>query len=520
MSNKAAQANGFDDTGDSWRSNYEDPKFREHLTEVWEGRAGDNGWTGVKELYQLIHGYIRNKLNERYGDERVNKNEPVPAHLFGNMWAQTWGALYDIAAPYPDAGARPDATEEIQKMTETEMFKMSDDFFQSLGMTPMTQKFWDNSVIKKKEGVDMVCHASAWDFMDGDGNHDDGATGDYRIKQCTVKNQDDFVTIHHEMGHIQYYQQYAHHPIIFRSGANPGFHEAIGDTLALAVSTPGHLQTVKLLPEDLPTGMEADMNYLMSILLDKITFLPFGYLMDLYRWDIFDTTKGITKDKYQEHWEKLRMEYQGIVSPNDRSFAKAFDAAGKYHIPNNTPYIRYYISFIIQFQFYEKMCIEAGKYDPKDPTSELYKCDFFESKEAGEQLKKILQKGQSQPWQKTMAEFLDECTEEKCEGEMNPQSLINYFQPIITWLENDKNENGWEVGWENNSEWKPCGYDDKNPCPNMDKLECSAEEDCEADWNNPSLGCTSDSPDDSDEGSALSSSIAFVLLAINILIFA
>merc|ERR1712176_1722446 len=264
--------------------------------------------------------------------------------------------------------------------------------------------------------------------------------GDYRIKQCTVKNQDDFITIHHEMGHIQYYQQYAHQPISFRSGANPGFHEAIGDTLALSVSTPKHLKAVGLLG-DVAESKEADLNYLMSILLDKVTFLPFGYLMDLYRWDIFDGTVG--KDRYQEHWDKLRLEYQGLIPPLDRSMTpNAFDAAGKYHIPANTPYIRYFVSFIVQFQFYERMCILAGQYDPADPDSEpLYKCDFYQNAEAGQALKNVLQQGQSQPWQDTLDEFLcGNSTDPDCDGGMSAGALIRYFKPIEEWLdENQKN---------------------------------------------------------------------------------
>ena len=302
-SNLASQMNGFEDTGDEWRKRYEDPNFESDL----EGLLDD-----IKPFYELMHGYIRNKLANRYGTDYVsNKRDPIPSHIFGNMWAQTWGALYDVAAPYPEAGDRPDATPEIEKLTEREMFDYADEFFQSLGLFPMTDDFWANSVIKKRDDVEaMVCHASAWDFFNGpgDGNYDDGTKGDYRIKQCTVKNQDDFITIHHEMGHIQYYQQYAHQPSIFRSGANPGFHEAIGDTLALAVSTPRHLQAVGLLGE-IEESPEADLNYLMSIALDKITFLPFGYLMDKWRWAVFAGDSD-----YQRLWDEYRLKYQVILS--------------------------------------------------------------------------------------------------------------------------------------------------------------------------------------------------------------
>jgi len=464
-SNKAAVMNGFDDTGDSWRSNYEDPNFRKSLEEIWNGKGGQ---PGVKSLYEKIHGYMRWKLSQTYGEERVSSgDDPIPEHLFGNMWAQTWGALYDIAAPFPEAGDRPDATPNIEPLTTTQMFEYADEFFSSMGMTPMTDKFWERSVIDKRTDVeDMVCHASAWDFMDDDGNHGNGTIGDYRIKMCTVHNQDDFITIHHEMGHIQYYQQYAHQPVIYRSGANPGFHEAIGDTMALSVSTPKHLETVGLL-ETVESTEEADLNYLMSILLDKVTFLPFGYLMDLYRWDIFDTTKGITKDKYQEHWDKLRLEYQGLIPPLDRSKPdNLFDAAGKYHIPANTPYIRYFVSFIVQFQFYERMCILAGQYDPADPDSEpLYKCDFYQNAEAGQALKNVLQQGQSQPWQDTLDEFLcGNSTDPDCDGGMSAGALIRYFKPIEEWLDENQKNNSWVVGWDVNSSWKPCGYEDGSPC--------------------------------------------------------
>ena len=270
---------------------------------------------------------------------------------------------------------------------------------------------------------------------------------------------------------------------MFRSGANPGFHEAIGDTLALAVSTPKHLLEIGLLDEVIESP-EADMNYLMSILLDKITFLPFGYLMDLYRWDIFDGS--VSKAEYQKRWDDLRLEYQGILAPNDRSFPNAFDAAGKYHIPNNTPYIRYFVSFIVQFQFYEKMCIKAGEYDPadnSDSASPLYKCDFFNSAEAGVALKNVLQQGLSQPWQDTMFDFLCENGEPNCAGEMDPTSLLNYFAPIEDWLVKNQAENGWEVGWDMESQWKPCGYSEANPCPMTE--QCSTEEDWDASWGPP-----------------------------------
>ena len=232
LSNKGVVASGMDhpDTGAYWRSWYEDPDFEANMESLW----GE-----VSEIYKKLFVYVRGRLNAHYGEERVAAKEPMPAHIFGNMWAQDWSALYPFVVPHPEAGERPDATDALSGKTEKEMFEMADEFFQGLGLPPMTQTFWDESVIEKQDN--MVCHASAWDFFVGDAISAVEAEGDYRIKQCTVKTHSDFVTVHHEMGHIQYYQNYAAQPIVFRNGANPGFHEAIGDTIALSVNTPAHL---------------------------------------------------------------------------------------------------------------------------------------------------------------------------------------------------------------------------------------------------------------------------------------
>jgi len=523
-SNKAAVANGFANTGESWRSKYigenNDTEIQALFEKIWTD--------DLKELYEEIHAYARFKLNARYGDKMVGTgNNPTPEHLFGNMWAQTWGSLYDVAVPHPDAGERPDATPAIEKLTEEEMFDYADEFFRSLGLTPMTKLFWRNSVIKKKPGVDMVCHASAWDFMSGDGNSDDGAMGDYRIKQCTVKDQDDFVTVHHEMGHIQYYQQYAHHPIIFRSGANPGFHEAIGDTLALSVSTPKHLIEVGLLEDPNPAmkylrdeiareTSDEDMNYLMSILLDKVTFLPFGYLMDKFRWEIFATEPP--KEKYQEIWDSLRLKYQGMIPPLERS-EEHFDAAGKYHIPNNTPYIRYYVSFILQFQFYEKMCLEAGEYVENDPEKPLYKCDFFNSKQAGRIMKDLLKAGQSQPWETTLKNFLCSQNDSSCTGDMNAKAITKYFLPVMDWLKKYRAANNYDLGWDENWDasepetWVPCEYNDAAPSCGEPTEPCSTQEDWDESWN-------TDGPTTTTATTTTTTSDASAIAAVSAFVFA
>jgi len=437
LSNKAAQENGFTDTGDMWRLRYEDDNFKTSVEFLWQK---------IKPFYEEIHAYVRFKLRKQYGSDLISENGPMPAHIFGNMWSQSWAAIYDHVVPYPDAGVRPDATQALQEKTEVEMFEMSDDFFQGLGCTPMTDKFWEKSVLKRADGGDqMVCHASAWDFQNGNTTYDgenvlgmweNGSTGDYRVKQCTVKTQKQFVTVHHEMGHIQYYQQYAHQPIIFRTGANPGFHEAVGDTIALSVNTPEHLYKVGLLPDFDPASdsLETDVNYLMSVALDKIAFMPFGYLMDLWRWDVFDGTTP--SEKYQERWDELRLQYQGIVAPVERTSAN-FDPAAKFHIPNNTPYIRYFISHILQFQFYRSMC-EAADLFPKNP---LYKCDFDGNEAAGKKLNDGLMMGMSEDWRVTLKAMTGE-------EDNNAQALLDYFEPLINYLEEQRAEHNYPLGWD------------------------------------------------------------------------
>ena len=261
VSNEAANKNGYHDTGASWRGWY-DMEIDDLVKKIWEGSSTDRG---LKELYEKLHAYIRYTLSQKYGSDYVKDGEPLPAHILGNMWAQSWDDLYDLVEPYPDAGARPDATPELQKLSIEEMYEMSDEFFTGMGLMPMTQQFWHNSVLEKTTDTDMVCHASAWDFQNAPGISSDGKTGDFRIKQCTKKTQSNFVTLHHEMGHIEYYQLYAHQPIVFRAGANPGFHEAVGDTIALSVSTPAHLNMVGLLPDFKPEEQtaESEINYLM-----------------------------------------------------------------------------------------------------------------------------------------------------------------------------------------------------------------------------------------------------------------
>uniref|UniRef100_A0A671V1T5 Angiotensin-converting enzyme n=1 Tax=Sparus aurata TaxID=8175 RepID=A0A671V1T5_SPAAU len=421
LANKAATLNGHSDNGAFWRSLYETPTFEEDLETLWKE---------LEPLYQNVHAYVRRALYKKYGAEHINLKGPIPAHLLGNMWAQTWSGIMDLVMPYPDA-TQVDATPAMvaQGWDAIRMFKESDKFFTSLGLLPMPEEFWNKSMLEKpSDGRQVVCHASAWDFYN---------RKDFRIKQCTVVTMDDLITVHHEMGHIQYFLQYKDQPVSFRDGANPGFHEAIGDVLALSVSTPKHLQSIGLL-DKVDNNAESDINFLMSMALDKIAFLPFGYLMDQWRWKVFDGR--IPPTEYNKEWWNLRMKYQGLAPPVART-EDDFDPGAKFHIPANVPYVRYFVSFIIQFQFHKALC------DAANHTGPLHTCDIYRSKEAGKLMGDVMKLGFSKPWPEAMAMVTGQ-------PKMTAQPLMEYFKPLIDWLEKENNNNKEVRGWPE-YDWQP-----------------------------------------------------------------
>ncbi|XP_031698121.1 angiotensin-converting enzyme [Anarrhichthys ocellatus] len=421
LANTAAKLNGHSDNGAFWRSLYETPTFEEDLEALWKE---------LEPLYQNVHAYVRRALYKKYGSEHINLKGPIPAHLLGNMWAQTWSGIMDLAMPYPHA-TQVDATPAMvsQGWNAVRMFQESEKFFTSLGLLPMPQEFWNKSMLEKpSDGRQVVCHASAWDFYN---------RKDFRIKQCTVVTMDDLITVHHEMGHIQYFLQYKDQPVSFRDGANPGFHEAIGDVLALSVSTPKHLQSIGLL-DKVENNHESDINFLMSMALDKIAFLPFGYLMDQWRWKVFDGR--IPSTEYNKEWWNLRMKYQGLCPPVTRT-EDDFDPGAKFHIPANVPYVRYFVSFIIQFQFQKALCDAAKHVGP------LHTCDIYKSEEAGKLLGDVMKLGFSKPWPEAMTMITGQ-------PKMSAQPLIQYFKPLIEWLEVENNRNNDVRGWPE-YDWKP-----------------------------------------------------------------
>ena len=442
--NEGAKGMGFADAGEMWRSGYD-------MSPAELAAETDRLWDQVKPLYEQLHCYARGRLDAEYGkDKGEAAGGMLPAHLMGNLWQQDWGNLWDLLQPYPGAGSldvngalnaiaqadlasararasggdgstaerafmveRAAALDTAKKMTER-----AQDFYVSLGMPKLPASYWEKSQFVKPLDRDVVCHASAWDM---------NMEGDVRTKMCITPSEEELTTIYHELGHIYYDLAYNKQPPLFQNGAHDGFHEAIGDTIVLAM-TPSYLHSVGLVGAQ-QQSEEALINAQMRMALAKVAFLPFGLMIDRWRWGVFDGS--IKPEQYNKAWWDLKAKYQGVAPANARG-EDFFDPGAKYHVPGNTPYTRYFLSHVLQFQFYKALCDAAGHKGP------LYECSFYGNKEAGEKYWAMLSKGASQPWQQTMKELTG--------GEkMDASAVLEYFAPLQGWLkqQNANQSCGW-----------------------------------------------------------------------------
>ncbi len=412
LGNKGARDLGFSDMGEIWKGRYDMPQeqFVAEMNRVWEP---------VKPLYQDLHCYVRKQLKKKYGADRFPEDGTIPAHLLGNMWSQEWTNVYSLVEPYKGRG-EPDLTKRLvaKKYQPKQMVELAEKFFVSLGMDPLPKTFWERSLFTKPEDREVVCHASAWDV---------DFSGDLRIKMCIEVNHEDLVTIHHELGHNYYFHYYNHLPVLYQGGANDGFHEGVGDTLALSV-TPAYLKQIGLLDRAVEDP-KVDLNVLMQRALEGIAFLPFGKLIDEWRWDVFS---GKTPEsQYNQAWWDLVRRYQGVSSSVPQS-EKDFDPGSKFHIPANVPYTRYFIARILQYQFHRALCKAAGHTGP------LHKCSIYGNKAAGEKMKAMLALGASKPW----PEALEVISGERA---MDASAIIDYYAPLSAWLK--EQNSGEQCGW-------------------------------------------------------------------------
>ena len=413
LGNAGARELGYADIGALWRSNYDMPPDD-------FAKEDDRLWEQLKPLYLSLHAYVRGQLRKKYGNDLVPANGPIPGHLLGNIWAQEWNNVYSLMdSPKPPQSYDMTKILQERKTDGKGMVKYGESFFTSLGFAPLPATFWERSLFIKPADRDVVCHASAWDV---------DFKEDLRIKMCIQIREEDFRTIHHELGHNFYQRAYMNQPPLFQSSANDGFHEAVGDTIALSV-TPEYLKKIGLI-ETVPPA-SGDIDYLLQQALEKVAFLPFGLLVDKWRWEVF--SGQVKTADYNKGWWELRKQYQGVAPPVERTEAD-FDPGAKYHIPSNTPYARYFLARILQFQFHRALCKEAGISGP------LHRCSIYGNKVAGERLNQMLSMGQSKPWQ----EALETLTGQK---QMDATALADYFAPLKTWLDEQSKAKGYPAGW-------------------------------------------------------------------------
>ena len=414
IANQGARELGFADLGAMWRSGYDMPADD-------FAKLTDKLWLEVKPLYDELHTYVRAQLNKKYGDAVQGKTGAIRADLLGNMWAQEWGDIYDIVAPAGSGDIGYDIGEllKAKKVDEIGMVKIGEGFFSSLGFAPLPETFYARSQFLKPADREVVCHASAWNITNVD---------DLRIKMCIKINSNDFVTVHHELGHNYYQRAYNKLSYLHLNGANDGFHEAIGDAIALSI-TPDYLVQIGLLDASKVPSADKDNGLLLRQAMDKVAFLPFSVIVDKWRWGVF--AGDIKPADYNTAWTKLRTQYQGIVPPVARD-ANAFDAGAKYHVPGNTPYTRYFLARILQFQFYKAACDTAGWKGP------LHRCSFYGNKEVGKRLNAMLEMGASKPWPDALEAFTGS-------REMSGKAMLEYFAPLMKWLETQNK--GAKKGW-------------------------------------------------------------------------
>jgi peptidyl-dipeptidase A len=412
LANEGARQMGYADLGAMWRSGYDMPA--DEFT-----REAARLYSQVEPLYRDLQCYARSRLARTYGEDKVPAGQPIPAHLLGNMWAQQWDADYDLFEPYPGvSNLDVDGALVKQGYDAVRMAKSAEAFYESIAFPKLPDTFWERSMLTQPRDRDVQCHASAW-HMDG--------KKDVRIKQCIRPTYEELRTIYHEMGHVYYYLWYYQQPYLFQDGAHDGFHEAIGDTITLSM-TPSYLARIGLVPAA-TQSKEAVINTQMRMALEKIAFLPFGKMIDEWRWKVF--SGEIKPENYNSTWWALRRQYQGIAPPVERTEAD-FDPGAKYHIPGNTPYTRYFLSFIIQFQFHKALCDAAGFKGP------LHECSIYGSQEAGRRFGAMLEKGSSQPWQDTFQELTGT-------RQMDASAIMEYFEPLRGWLK--QQNKGQKCGW-------------------------------------------------------------------------
>ncbi|XP_050706356.1 angiotensin-converting enzyme-like [Eriocheir sinensis] len=426
LANQAARTNNFDNKGDLNLVEYGGSVFREQLSEAW---------TQLEPLYRQLHAYVRRKLRDAYGAHLVRERGPLPAHLLGDLWGQAWPLPYLL--PFPDVPL-VDVTNEMKRQgyTPRRIFEVADGFFASLGLESAPASFWRSSVLEDPKDTPVDCRTSSWDFCDG---------RDFRVKQCTKITQDDLVSAHHEMAHLQYFQQYRHLPYLYRRGPNPGFQEAIGLAVGLSVASQKYLRRIGLLAAGQGTSSASQLNTLMHLALRQLPFMPYARVLDQWRDGVLNGS--IPREDWNCAWWDLRVNVQGVKPPEVRT-ERDFDPGAKFQVAADLSYTRYFVAFVLQFQVYQELCMAAGEFEPRDNGTQLHQCDFYQSTKAGDALRSMMQLGASVPWEEDL-EVLTQGRETK----LNAGAMREYYRPLEEWLTEQNKRRGEFVGWRADGEY-------------------------------------------------------------------
>lgn len=418
LKNKMAQLNGFSDYGEQLRAKYETDGFEATVRRLN---------AQVAPLYRLVQAYVRDQLQETYNDTVIPSDGMLPASVLGDMWGRMWTEIYDIVEPYPNMTSMDRTPQMVQQnYTVRHMYDITDEFYTSMGLKPMPRLFYNRSMLERPKGREVECHATAWDFFDGE---------DFRIRMCTEVNFKDLETVHHEIGHVQYFMQYAHQPFVYRDGANDGFHEAIGELMGMTMASVSHLRHLGLLSET-DTPHENSINYLMRTALKTVSTIPFHYVNDLWRWELY---RGeIPQDSWNARYWELKKLHVGVQPPVDRT-EEHLDIFNIFHVTHDYDMIRYFTRTILQFQFAEALCDAAGYQGP------LHDCDFSTSEAAGAKLAAMLSLGASRHWKDAMEQLTGT-------RDMDASAMLRYFAPLQQWLEDYVKERNLTVGWPGQSD--------------------------------------------------------------------
>jgi len=371
----------------------------------------DDWMATLRPLYLQLHTWAKYKLAEKY-HQSVPKE--IPAHWINNRWSQEWPSLVDAA--------------NIDKYFEGRkpewIIKTAEQFYTGLGFSPLPESFWQKSDLyplppesKRKKNT----HASCW--------HIDLET-DIRSLQSIEPNARWFFTAHHELGHGYYFKAYTRPevPYLLRLGAAPGFHEGVGELIALASSQVPYLQSRKILPADFKPDKTAFL--LDDALARSVPFIYFACgVMPHWEADIHAPIH-LRLRNLARCWKNLS-DRQGIEPPSPRG-EEFCDAATKTHI-NDTPayYYNYAFATVFKFQLHDYI---ARKILHQPPQS----CNYADNKEVGTWLNNILKKGGTEDWRKVLKEATGE--------DISTRAMMDYFKPLMSWLE--EQNKGRQIGWE------------------------------------------------------------------------